>query len=104
MPSSFSARCRPTKARWLNERSLRPPMSVTSPTLMGLPLAGAEPDVELELVLLLSLEPHQGTASASAAHPPSAVARSFIFTVLSSSGPLVGGETTTCLLAHVAKI
>src|SRR5439155_24669773 len=83
MPSSCSARCRPTYARWLNERSFRPPMSVTSPTLMGLPLAGAELDVlEVELDVLSLLEPQAATPSASAAHPASAIARDIIFTVL----------------------
>src|SRR5512133_63764 len=61
-------------------------MSVTSPTLIGLPL-GAELDVllEPELVELLSLDPQAATPSASAAHPASAIARNFIFTVLPSS-------------------
>src|SRR5213596_1056931 len=36
-PSSFSARWRPTKARWLKPRSLRPPMSVMRPALNSPP-------------------------------------------------------------------
>ena len=36
-PSSDLARSRPSLASWLNERSLRPPMSVTRPTLIFLP-------------------------------------------------------------------
>src|SRR4051794_38334478 len=97
MPSSFWARCSPTYARWLNERSFRPPMSVTSPTLIGLPLLAVvlapPPEVEVEL---LSLEPQAATPSASAAHPASATARNFIFTVLPPRGTALGrGEPTT---------
>src|ERR1700748_2154340 len=88
MPRSFSAFCRPTYARWLNERSFRPPMSVTRPTLIALPLLAVvddpelEPDVEVELS---ELDPQAATPIASAAHPASASARNFIFTVLPSS-------------------
>src|SRR6478609_4902996 len=86
MPRSFSALCRPTYARWLNERSFRPPMSVTRPTLIGLPLLAVVLDVvELELDVELLLEPQAATVSASAAHPASASARNFMVTVLPSS-------------------
>src|SRR4029453_6489361 len=44
MPSWLLASSRPLLARALNERSLRPPMSVTRPTLIF--LAGAAVDVE----------------------------------------------------------
>src|SRR3954447_669190 len=88
MPSSLIARCRPTYARWLNERSLRPPMSVTRPTLMGLPLdavvlAPLELLLGVLLLLLLLLEPQAAMPIASAAHPASANARDFIFTCAS---------------------
>src|SRR4051794_34215560 len=46
MPSSDLARSKPWLASWLNERSLRPPMSVTSPTLIFL---ASGVDCELEL-------------------------------------------------------
>src|SRR6476660_5387276 len=86
MPRSFSAFCSPTYARWLNERSFRPPMSVTSPTLIGLPLLAVVLDVvELELDVELLLEPQAATPSASATQPASASARDFMFTVLPSS-------------------
>src|SRR6266545_3148591 len=44
MPSSRSARCRPTKDRWLKPRSLRPPMSVTRPTLIVFPPGAVVPE------------------------------------------------------------
>src|SRR4051812_10559252 len=65
MPSSFSARCSPWFASWLNPRSLRPPMSVTRPTLIFFP-AGV---LLLALLLELSLlsDPHPAATRAAAA-------------------------------------
>src|SRR3954451_20761142 len=74
MPSSFWARCSPTYARWLNERSFKPPMSVTSPTLIFLPVApppvvpvpAAVPPPPLELLFLPPPPPQPATTTASA--------------------------------------
>src|SRR5919205_3305673 len=49
IPSCFSASCRPLLARKLNERSFRPPMSVTRPTLIFLAPDDALEDDELLL-------------------------------------------------------
>src|SRR3954454_12930358 len=66
MPSELLASSRPLLANALNERSLRPPMSVTSPTLIFLPAGLAAVDVEaapaLLDVVLLSLLPQAATA------------------------------------------
>src|SRR3954447_17537642 len=90
MPSSLIARCRPTYARWLNERPLRPPMSVTRPTLMGLPLDAVvlvPRELLLEVLLLpLLLEPQAAMPIASATHRASANGRDFMFRVFPSSG------------------
>src|ERR1044072_6373552 len=61
MPSSDLARSRPSLASGLNERSLRPPMSVTRPTLIFL-----APGVDSELLdplLEESSSPPQPTAT-----------------------------------------
>src|SRR3954453_15230174 len=74
MPSELFASSRPLFANALNERSLRPPMSVTSPTLIFLPAGLAAVDVEaapaLLDVVLLSLLPQAPTAK-----PPMARSR-----------------------------
>src|SRR4051794_41503555 len=66
MPSELLASSRPLLANALNERSLRPPMSVTSPTLIFLPAGLAAVDVEaapaLSDVVLSSLLPQAATA------------------------------------------
>src|SRR3954471_5839024 len=74
MPSLLSALVRPTSARWLNERSLRPPMSVTSPTLIFLPVVvdpvvpvPAGVDGALDVVLSLFLLPQPAATTASPA-------------------------------------
>src|SRR3954453_12661877 len=63
MPSCCWACVRPWLASWLNDRSLRPPMSVTRPTLIffwaGVDDAEPEPPDEL----LLSLEPQPAATS-----------------------------------------
>src|SRR5215218_7128390 len=58
MPSSDLARSKPSLASWLNERSLRPPMSVTRPTLIF--FSSLDDDCELPLDELedSSSEPH----------------------------------------------
>src|SRR5215208_5091093 len=70
-PSSLTARCRPSFASWLKPRSFRPPMSVTTPTLIFLPAAcvevvepppAAESDAE-------SSSPHAAIANTSPARP-----------------------------------
>src|ERR1700750_15873 len=69
MPSWLLASCRPLFARKLNERSLRPPMSVTSPTLICLPDEAVDDEpLLLPLVELpLSLLPHAATPRAPTA-------------------------------------
>src|SRR3954453_22069785 len=70
MPSCFSASSRPLFASALNERSLRPPMSVTSPTFRAffeLLELDAEPEELDEPEPELSLEPHAATTSESPA-------------------------------------
>src|SRR5436190_2910324 len=62
MPSSFSARVRPSLASWLNERSLRPPMSVTRPTLIFL-AAGVDDDDALDPPDELESSPPQPATS-----------------------------------------
>src|SRR5262245_24590898 len=58
-PSCCFASWRPLFARKLNERSLRPPMSVTSPTLICLPDdAAVDEPLVLDVLLPLSLLPH----------------------------------------------
>src|SRR6476620_2131869 len=66
MPSELLASSRPLLASALNERSLRPPMSVTRPTLIFLAAGAAGVDVEpapalLDVVLSLLL-PQAATA------------------------------------------
>src|SRR3954449_4442361 len=74
-PSWLRASVRPLLARELNERSFRPPMSVTSPTRIFLPagLADEEDEVLLEdFELLESSEPQPAATSAVAAKPSAA--------------------------------
>src|SRR3954453_6737160 len=80
MPSWLSALVSPTSARWLNERSLRPPMSVTSPTLIFFPpppWAEVEvPDgVDVALDVVSSPPPPQpaATTASPAARPAAAI-------------------------------
>src|SRR6476620_8185782 len=64
-PSLLLASSRPLLARALNERSLRPPMSVTRPTLIFLPVEADDVEDDDELLLDLSLElPHAATPNA----------------------------------------
>src|ERR1700712_5449378 len=92
MPSVDLAVSRPWLASELNERSFRPPMSVTRPTLIFLPAGAAAvevvpeaeapavevvreaeaPDVEVEL---LSSEPQPAAAMRMPAAPMAAMAR-----------------------------
>src|SRR4051812_12367120 len=68
MPSCLTAFCRPWLASWLNERSLRPPMSVTRPTLIFLPCGALDAELLLEPPpLLSSLLPHAATPKAPTA-------------------------------------
>src|ERR1700742_805211 len=62
-PSSDFARSRPSLASWLNERSLRPPMSVTRPTLIVFLGAGVLSEPLLLLLLVV------GSSSPQAATP-----------------------------------
>src|SRR3954452_3288671 len=67
-PSCRWASSRPLLARKLNERSLRPPMSVTRPTLSFEPLDAADDELLLELPPpLSSLPPHAATPRAPTA-------------------------------------
>src|SRR4051794_34112936 len=72
MPRSLLAFSRPWLASWLNERSLRPPMSVTRPTLSFLP-----PVLEAELLLpeLLPPEPLSSLPHAEIANAATAKVR-----------------------------
>src|SRR5690242_8371344 len=75
----------PSLASWLNERSLRPPMSVTRPTLMSSPSGAAvvaapvSPAAAVEAavpVSELSSEPHPAATTASeATNAKGAIAR-----------------------------
>src|SRR3954464_14990639 len=69
MPSCACASSRPLLARKLNERSLRPPMSVTRPTLVFLPCGALDAELLLEPLLLppLSLLPQAATPKAPTA-------------------------------------
>src|SRR4051812_35728450 len=68
-PSCVWASSRPLLARKLNERSLRPPMSVTRPTLIFLPCGALDAELLLELLLppLSSLLPQAATPKAPTA-------------------------------------
>src|SRR5215207_6101431 len=57
MLSSDLARSKPSLASWLNERSLRPPMSVTSPTLIFL-VSLEDSELPLDELEDSSSEPH----------------------------------------------
>src|SRR3954451_24065988 len=68
MPSCFTAFCRPWLASWLNDRSFRPPMSVTRPTLIFLPCGALDAELLLELLPpLSSLLPQAATPKAPTA-------------------------------------
>src|SRR3954466_16250803 len=69
MPRSFSACSRPALASWLKERSFRPPMSVTSPTLIFLAAGVLVALLPLLPLLELSLlsDPHPAATRAAAA-------------------------------------
>src|SRR5260221_10189704 len=75
-PSSVAAFCRPTKARWLKPRSLRPPMSVIRPTLNDDPAVVVGVVVELAFFV----DPHPAAARARAR---TSMAISGFFTALS---------------------
>src|SRR6188472_2157370 len=67
IPSLLSASLSPFAASALKERSLRPPMSVTTPTLIFLPVLALLDDDEPALVLKLELSslPHAATPNAA---------------------------------------
>src|SRR4051812_47444422 len=79
MPSEDFADSRPWLASELNERSLRPPMSVTRPTLIALPAGAAAVEVVPAaadvLVLLSSSEPQPAAVMRMPAMPIAAMAR-----------------------------
>src|SRR6478672_321472 len=104
-PSWLFASSRPLLARALNERSLRPPMSVTRPTLIFLPAGLAAVEDDDELLLDVSLElPQAATPNAvtdmvramaialrerRCTDPPSGGPRAW-----ASQGPSQGGQST----------
>src|SRR4051794_32729945 len=81
MPSVDWAVSRPWLASELNERSFRPPMSVTRPTLIFLPAGAAAVDVVPEaaapddVVELLSSEPQPAAAMRMPVMPIAAMTR-----------------------------
>src|SRR5689334_17218309 len=80
MPSSFSDCCRPWLARLLNDRSFRPPMSVTRPTLIFLPEGADDEEDDVDEPpddedLLSLLEPHAAAKSRRAAMAIATISR-----------------------------
>src|SRR6478752_6076722 len=98
-PRSFSAFFRPTNARWLNPRSLRPPMSVISPTLKD-DAGVVVVDAVVVVVVAAFFEPHPAAVTARST---TSVSMSGFFTV-SLSGVLDCGTKTLADSTHHALI